>query len=269
MQSEAEGTPWIPAAGWEFKRLRFGGRCRLCGRDISKNENGWHNPNAEPKVVCSHCSPAEAADRTSEQLGKQRASVVGGSSTLRDSAAKSRPKPWRKGAAGEYILYEALTRELTRGERILTSLCLPNRPADIDCVVVAPSGVWVLDAKYWKGTVRYGARGGSLDVGPLRLFVDGVDRTTQLIKIYDAVIPVAEIIGDPSVPLHRAVAFVYADWAPVHMLRILRGKKPFRHDGVWFGPPRTICREIEKPGPLSSDRIEDLALRIETSLGHR
>ena len=193
--------------------------------------------------------------------------MVGGGPTLRDSLDKKQPARWQKGAAGEYVLYETLARELTNGERILPALSLPDGPRDIDCIVVASSGVWVLDAKYWRGRVKYGGK--HLFDSGWHLLVGGVDHTEEVARIYQAVIPVAQIVANPAVPVHRAWVFVYADWAAPHVLRILLRMKPLRHDGVWIGTAGSICRAIQKAGPVSREQIEALSEQLRSSLGHR
>lgn len=269
MSDGTSGAPWRPAAGWDFKHLRHPGHCKLCHRPTVSGEWGWHNPAAPlgHRVVCSDCCPRPNRPSSLDRDGS--AIVVGGSSTLRDSGTKRYPTRWRKGATGEYIMYERLTRELRNGERIFPSLSLPGRPSDIDSLVVASSGVWVLDAKRWSGRIKYGSKSLFHFDTRSRLYVDGVDHTSDIAKIDEAVIPIAEIIGDPSVPIHRAWALVYADWAMPHVFRFLLGMKPIRHEGVWLGPPGTLCRLIKEPGPLSQEQIDALADRFQNSLNPR
>lgn len=80
--------------------------------------------------------------------------------------------------------------------------------------------VWVIDAKHWEGTVSYRSRS-FFDVR-LRLFVGHDDRTRAVEDIYKLVIPVANALEDPSVPLHPAVVFVEANWS----LRLLFRWRP-------------------------------------------
>jgi hypothetical protein len=66
---------------------------------------------------------------------------------------------WRRGAAGERRtarLLDGLTRD---GYVVFHDLALPGSPANIDHLVIGPSGVFVIDSKQWTGSVRQGADG--------------------------------------------------------------------------------------------------------------
>lgn len=61
---------------------------------------------------------------------------------------------WEQGAAGEVEVAKAL-EALPPGWVVLHDLAWPGRPkANIDHVVIGPSGVFVVDAKNWSGTVE-------------------------------------------------------------------------------------------------------------------
>ena len=201
------------ATRWELKPLRYGGTCVTCGRSIAKREAGWHDPVIR-KVMCTTCRPASGA---SGVAGEQtpapiRDTRVGGTSALRDSRGKGRDaSTWRKGAVGEYLMGVSLHKRLTNGEVILTDRQVPGTQANIDHIVVASSGVWIIDAKMWKGKIVYKAVSPTSVV--MKLTVDGEDRTDHLDAIYKLVIPVANVIGDHSVPIHPAIVFVEGEWS--------------------------------------------------------
>ena len=83
-----------------------------------------------------------------------------------------------EGAAGERRLGDLLDR-LAAGGRIsvLHDRGLPGSSANIDHLVVAASGVWVIDAKNYTGRVEVVDRGGGRRTGA-RLVVGGRDRTS-------------------------------------------------------------------------------------------
>ncbi|MDA8357302.1 MAG: nuclease-related domain-containing protein [Actinomycetota bacterium] len=250
--------------GWSFKPLAFGGRCRQCGGEIPPKAEGWHNPSAPPgrKVVCAACWPrfVESESGAPERLENH----VGGTSTLRDAAKKRRGKrTWQLGAAGEYLLSLTLAEELTNDQIVLTDRSVPNSPANIDFLVVASSGVWLIDAKKWTGRISYRSR--SLFSPEMRLYVGGADRTDAIDAIYGQVIPVAQIINDLSVPIFPALVFVEGDWDAKLLLR----RKPVRHDRVWISPPRMLTKLIKAPGPLSQEQIVAIAHNLREALPER
>ena len=94
------------------------------------------------------------------------------------------------------------------GTFILTDRRVPGTDANIDNVVVAPSGVWIIDSnrRRMRGKIEYKAS--TLTGIDMHLFVGGEDRTSEVEKIYRLVIPVAQIVDDRSVPIHPALVFV-------------------------------------------------------------
>ena len=71
-----------------------------------------------------------------------------------------------------------LHRNLSDGEVILTDRRVPGTDANIDNVVVATSGVWIIDSKKWRGKIEYKAS--TLTGIDTHLFVGGEDKTGQL-----------------------------------------------------------------------------------------
>lgn len=264
-----------PHAGWQRKPLRYGGTCAACQCKIKRHAEGWHDPTAPSghKVLCTRCGErlvvaggagADGAGAGGAPAGTQPAYGVPGTSTLRDSARKGRSRTtWQKGATGEYLLGRTLQEQLSEDEVVLSNRAIPGAKADIDFIVVASSGVWVIDAKNWSGTVAY--RGRSFFDARRRLFVGREDRTPAVVGIYNLVIPVANVIGDPSIPLHPALVFVEAQWSP----RLWFRRRPWQHEDVWISPPRMLCRLIRQPGPLTRDQVAGIAGVLDARLAHR
>jgi hypothetical protein len=74
-----------------------------------------------------------------------------------------RPSPqaraWQRGAAGERRTARLLDRLGRDGYVGFHDLALPDSPANLDHVVVGPSGVFVIDSKQWTGSVHQSADG--------------------------------------------------------------------------------------------------------------
>jgi Nuclease-related domain len=66
---------------------------------------------------------------------------------------------WQRGAAGERRTARLLDRLTRDGYVVFHDLAVPGSPANVDHLVVGPSGVFVIDSKQWSGSVRQGSDG--------------------------------------------------------------------------------------------------------------
>jgi hypothetical protein len=247
---------------WESKPLRFGGTCESCGTIIVKREIGWHDP-ASHKVRCTLCGPS-SEDTTQNNDGPHPIQVnpVGGSAALRKARSLRDPK-WTKGAAGEYLMDLSLHNHVNEGAVILTDRQVPGTKSNIDHIVVAPSGVWIIDTKNWKGKIQY--KSPTRSSTSKRLLVDGRDRTSAVEAIFNQVIPVAQIIEDKAVPIKPALVFINGDWSDTSATRIL-GSRPHQHLTVWISWPKAIWKKINEPGPLDQDAVKRIGTALDTAL---
>ncbi len=63
------------------------------------------------------------------------------------------PERWRRGAAGEVATAVLLTR-LPRRFVVLHDLRIPGSRANVDHLVIGPTGVWVVDSKSYRAKIR-------------------------------------------------------------------------------------------------------------------
>ena len=247
---------------WDSKALRYGA-CDSCGAKIDVRAVGWHNAEIK-KVRCAMCGPPQNDSETSEvgPSSSMRPDPVGGSAALREAQARRDPK-WIKGAAGEYLMDQSLHKHVNKDAIILTDRRVPGTKSNIDHIVIAPSGVWIIDSKNWKGKIEYKAE--SMMSVNTRLYVGGRDRTSETESIYGLVIPVAQVIGDRSVPIHPALVFIDGDWSLASLPRML-ANKPYQHLSVWITPPRTLAKLINEPGPLDADSVKRVGNKLDEAL---
>jgi hypothetical protein len=285
------GVPWVPSSSscidavptyllmaegmlngpnqeaWQFKSLIYGGTCVACGGTIDKNAKGWHN-RVIKKARCASCGPGRPDPVPVPSLDPPpalRPDPVGGTSTLKQFSGKNRSQGL-KGATGEYLMDRYLHKHLTDGEVILTDRRVPGGDANIDHVVVASSGVWIIDSKMWEGKIVYKAK--SMTSAKMKLKVGGEDRTAKIQTIYNLVIPVAGVIDDRSVPIHPAMVFVEGDWGSRAALRFIGGK-PYNHEGVWLTAPIVLKKLVRGPGPLTTDDIARIGSKLDKVLTPR
>jgi hypothetical protein len=239
------------------KRLRFGGTCLRCQARVAPNSWGWHDPDAK-NIVCTDCRPMPFTGR--KVTATSMKDPVGGASALRWSSLGNR-RNRRKGASAEYLMDVCLHRDLTAGEIILNDRRVPGHGGNIDHIVVAHSGVWIIDTKQWDGRIEY--KGLSGVFSDERLVVGGHDHTYLTDNLYAQVIPVAEAIGDPSIPIRPALVFVNGNWASTW--RLLLGQ-PYNHNGVCISWPKALVSKIKAVGQLSGESVEAIGKRLDQQL---
>lgn len=83
---------------------------------------------------------------------------------------------WARGASGEEQLATILSQHLGHRAVVLHDRRVPGTRGNIDHIVVAATGVWVIDAKQYRGRVEQRDKGGWFRTD-WRLYVGGRDRT--------------------------------------------------------------------------------------------
>jgi hypothetical protein len=68
-------------------------------------------------------------------------------------------RAWQRGAKGEQQTARLLGRLGREGYVVFHDLAMPDSPANLDHLVVGPSGVFVIDSKQWTGQVHQSADG--------------------------------------------------------------------------------------------------------------
>ena len=81
-------------------------------------------------------------------------------SFIEDKLRESRA--WRRGYEGERVVGELLEDGLSDKYHVFNDVKFPGRKANIDHIVVGPSGIFVLDTKNWRGTVGWAEDGETL-----------------------------------------------------------------------------------------------------------
>ena len=87
------------------------------------------------------------------------AALVGWRLRFRPSEAA---RTWQRGARGERHTARLLRRLTRDGYVVFHDLVVPGSDANVDHLVIGPSGVFVIDSKQWTGHVHQGADGAGL-----------------------------------------------------------------------------------------------------------
>lgn len=126
------------------------------------------------------------------------------------SDEKQSTKAWQQGAIGEEKLGARLDGLVADGCVVLHDRRIPGTRANIDHIVIAPSGIWVIDAKRYKGRPELRVEGGIFRPRTEKLIVGGRDRTSLVEGMLKQIEHTRS--AAPETPIIGALCFVEADW---------------------------------------------------------
>jgi hypothetical protein len=89
-------------------------------------------------------------------VGLAVAALVGWRLRFRPS---EQARTWQRGAAGERRTARLLDRLTREGYVVFHDLAVPGSDANVDHLVIGPTGLFVIDSKQWTGSVHQGADG--------------------------------------------------------------------------------------------------------------
>jgi hypothetical protein len=155
---------------------------------------------------------------------------------------------------GEERVAANLARRVGNRALFLYDRRVPGTRGNIDIIAVAPSGVWVIDAKSSSGRVEHRDVGG-LFKRDLRVYVGGRDHSSsvsgmgwQLSAVRKSLRECAPTLPGGTTPeVHAILCFTGASWG-------LLGKS-FVHDGILVTRSTKLAHSLCRPGPLSLEQI--------------
>ena len=162
---------------------------------------------------------------------------------------------WAIGAEGERKLGASLDRLAESGVVLLHDRLRPGTTANIDHLAVAPTGVWVIDAKRYEGQVAKKDVGGWFSTD-IRLYVGRRDCTKLVAAMSKQVAAVRAALGAEwaEVPVRPVLCFVDAEWGWF--------AKPFAMDGVLVTWGKAARELLVRPGPYAPESVELMAARL-------
>ena len=185
-----------------------------------------------------------------ESRVRERHPRIGGL-LLRLQDAPAHEKAWETGAAGEEALAKSLHKRFP-GVPILHDRAMPGSRANIDHLAVAPSGVYVIDVKRYKGKIE--VRRPSF--GDEKLLIAGRDKTKLvegLKRQVDAVrVALASLAGPP--PVHGCFCFVNPDGQAGGSG--LPGFRTLEVDGLPLYYPRKLAKRLNLPGEIDDAQTQ-------------
>jgi hypothetical protein len=256
-------------------KLRRPDECAACSSPLAVGASAIWDPGAR-QARCLTCEPLAApaasvaggsAQREYERRRearkarqRERYGALGGMAAA-ISSGPQHERAWARGAEGEAKLARTLEK-LTAGHGValLHDRRVPGSRANIDHIAVGPPGVFVIDAKRYKGRIAVERRGGLLSARTSHLIVGGRDKT----KLVDGVLAQAEVVRaaltaaeHQPVPVVAVLCFIDGDWPFMARLEV-RGV-PI----IW---PRQAAKLCRAEGPLSANDIDAVAAALAARL---
>lgn len=243
-----EPTP--PSPSPREMRLRYAGRCCECTAELPRGTRALYDPGTKtvrcltcedrvtrdpelggeqsaavqppvPDPVADDSSPGVAGAsarreherrvaRREERIRSKHPRLGGLILALSDDPQSTRA--WATGAVGEERLGRRLDAAACPLVKVLHDRGIPGSRANLDHLVVCPTGVLVVDAKRYRGRPRRVVEGGLLTPRVEKLLVGRRDCT----RLVDAGLKqaglVREALTDDAVEVRSVLCFVEADW---------------------------------------------------------
>ena len=223
-------------------KLRYAGACRICGTELPARAEAIYERTSKT-VRCVECppSPSEAPiglvdPGLTEPLADDPAPGAAGGSARREyerrkakdeerlrekwgrfggiavalSDERQSTTAWERGAVGEERLGARLDALASQDIAVLHDRRIPRSKANIDHIVITRAGIWVIDAKRYKGKPELRVEGGILRPRTEKLLVGRRDCTELVDGVLKQVDHVRDEVGD--MPITGALCFVEADW---------------------------------------------------------
>jgi len=284
-------TGGAPSAAVGRMRLRYAGTCRACGTALPAGETAVYERESKTVVCLACAStpaPEGAAPPMESDAGPSPVEpdapelerIVAGSAGAsaqreyerrraerEERVRTAHPKiggfllavsdepqsttAWATGARGEELLGKRLDGLAGDGVRVLHDRRIPRTKANIDHIAVSPAGVFVIDAKRYKGRPQLRVEGGLFRPRVEKLVVGTRDQTKLVEGVHkqvDLVRAALEAVGVADVPVRGVLCFVEADWP------LFGGS--FVIDNVSVLWPKKLAEQLATAGPLDDAMTE-------------
>jgi hypothetical protein len=270
--------------------LRYAGTCRVCGTEIPARTQAIYERSTKTVRCLTHEGPA-TSQADDEELAAPvvaaapAAGTPGGSARRefdRRRQARERrirakhPKlgglilalgdepqsttAWDTGAVGEERLGARLNELANDSLLVLHDRRIPRTRANIDHLAVTPTGIWVIDAKKYRGRPSLKVEGGIVRQRTEKLMVGSRDCTKlvegmvrQVDVVQEALLPSGPDGPGPSwggVPVRGVLCFVEADWPLIGGAFVTQGV-----DVLW---PKKLYPRLQEEGSLDSASIGEI-----------
>lgn len=249
-------------------RLRYAGQCRVCSTALPAGSDAFYeraskrvrcvacnNPSDRPEVGVAGASARQEYERRrqrrEERIRADHPRLGGLFLALSNDPQSTRS--WERGAVGEELLGERL-RDLPESVRLIHDRRIPGTRANIDHIAVSPAGVWVIDAKRYKGKrPELRVDGGIIRPRVESLRIGGRDGGKLVAGVQSQVARVEAALDSVDVTVRGVLCFLEADWP------LIGGS--FNVEGVDVLWPRLLVKRIVEEEPAGVD-VEAVLARL-------
>ena len=270
---------------FKLMNLRRDDQCAVCVTPTPAASRAWWD-SIRKEVNCTRCrpvdfEPADAPPQQLEQLAPPQPVEVGVAGASAASAFERRAtshrkrndfteadalpqhvNAWQQGADGEQRLGQFLDEAFAGTAVVLHDRLVVNgsKRGNIDHLIIASSGVWVVDAKNYSGTVDVQTQGiwkfkqSGLYVGRRKQnkLIDGMGWQSAAVQ------SLLEPMGMGTVPVHPALCFVDSEWSRRSDAAVI--------ENVLVLSPNKLASVASQPGGVHSDAINAIATQLSSGL---
>jgi hypothetical protein len=164
---------------------------------------------------------------------------------------------WKRGAEGEETMAASFARRLGDRAVVLHDRSIPKSRANIDHLVVARSGVWVVDTKRYDGKLEK-RTAGMFSSRRNELWVEGRNRTSLCDGVRRQVEVVQSKMPVDNVPVRGVLCFVGAEWEFF--------ASPFSVSDVLITSGKRLAKTILETSVIDDAAVESLARHLSIAL---
>ena len=259
------------AAGLTMMSLRYAGSCRKCSAPLAAGTWAGYE-RASRSVVCVACAPDDSgshvvspgvagasAQREFDRRHTRRETTIRddhphlGELILAISDDPQSTRAWATGAEGEVALGRRLDAIRQPDVRVIHDRRIPGSKANIDHIAIGPRGVFVIDAKHYKGAPTLRVEGGLFSPRVEKLMIRGRDKTSLVpgvLKQMDRVMTALEASGMGQVPVFGMMCFYEAGWP------LIGGN--FEISGVEVLWPRKAVSRVTSRGSYGEAQVQTM-----------
>jgi Nuclease-related domain len=171
------------------------------------------------------------------------------------SGPKASTEAWARGAEGEEHVGRRIDAAVGNRGIVLHDRRVPGSRSNLDHLVVVASGVWVVDAKHYRGRLARTQAGGWFI--PRDVLTVGRRDQTRLVDAARRQYATVREAVDRAVAVHVALCFTGVERALL--------ARPFVIDGVLVTWPGALSRALRARGPLTARDRATIARRLSQS----
>jgi hypothetical protein len=269
--------------------LRYDGTCSTCRSTLPARSKAWWD-SATKQVTCLTCAPAQHQTSRASPAFPPPPTIdhgIGGISANKEyerrvakhakqieakwgtgrigrfvkfmSDEPQSTDAWARGAEGERRLARRLTDDLGDVAVVLHDRKVPKTRGNIDHLVVASNGIWIVDAKNYTGKAEQRDIGGLFSTN-IQLYVNGRNQTELISGLAWQVHAVRAALtptGFAELPVHPTLCFMNSGGLFA---------KPFHIDEVLVTWPAKLLESIRAPGPFDAITMDMLARQLSSKL---